>query len=90
LFKLRAFRLKETLDPADNPDGQLVIDVATRFLQFGVPDVITFLLSWCAVSVVGTVIAVGLIKAGKKRQPEADDGSAIETVPVTAPASYDH
>jgi hypothetical protein len=40
--------------------------------------------------VVGTVIAVGLIKAGKKRQPEADDGSAIETVPVTAPASYDH
>lgn len=89
LFKLRAFRLKETLDAADNSDGQLVIDVATRFLQFGVPDVITFLLGWCAVSVVGTVIAVGLIRAGKKRQPEVDDARATEPVPVATPVSYD-
>jgi hypothetical protein len=89
LSKLRHFRLKETLDTADNSDGQLVINVATRFLQFGVPDVITFLLGWCAVSVVGTVIAVGLIRAGKHRQPEADDLPATEAVPVTTPVSYD-
>ncbi|MFJ5295794.1 hypothetical protein ACIQAL_04595 [Pseudomonas sp. NPDC088368] len=50
---------------------------------------ITFLLGWCAVSVVGTVIAVGLIRAGKKRQPEVDDEPATEAVPVATPASYD-
>jgi hypothetical protein len=47
--------------------------MATRFLQFGVPDVITFLLGWCALSLVGTLIAISLIRIGKKRQPDADD-----------------
>jgi len=63
--------------------------MATRFLQFGEPDVITFLLGWCALSLVGTMIAVGLIRAGKKRQPEADNIPINEAVPATAPVTYD-
>ncbi|WP_342652945.1 hypothetical protein [Pseudomonas sp. F3-2] len=32
----------------------------------------TFLMGWCALSAVGTLIALSLIRAGKRRQPEAD------------------
>ncbi|WP_110949157.1 hypothetical protein [Pseudomonas bohemica] len=63
--------------------------MATRFLQFGEPDVITFLLGWCALSLVGTLIAVSLIRAGKRRQPEADNIANNEVVPVTVPVTYD-
>lgn len=46
---------------------------------------ITFLLAWCAVSVVGTLIALALIRAGKRRQPEADDiESPAGLISVTA------
>lgn len=34
---------------------------------------ITFLLSWCALSVVSTIIALAMIRAGKRRQPQAGD-----------------
>lgn len=56
--------------------------LTTRFLQFGEPDVITFLLGWCALSVVGTLLALSLIRTGKRRQPEADDAVLV---PVAAP-----
>ncbi|HXR02175.1 MAG TPA: hypothetical protein VN798_17455 [Pseudomonas sp.] len=60
--------------------------MATRFLMFGEPDVITFLLGWCALSLVGTLIALSLIRSGKRRQPEADTTSAHPVaVNATAP-----
>jgi cytochrome oxidase assembly protein ShyY1 len=33
----------------------------------------TYLLGWCAVSIAATLIALAMIRAGKRRQPEADD-----------------
>jgi hypothetical protein len=62
--------------------------MATRFLQFGEPDVITFLLGWCALSVVGTLIALSLIRAGKRRQPDADI-PAPQSTTVTPAAQYE-
>jgi hypothetical protein len=52
------------------------------------PDVITFLLSWCVLSVIGTLIAVSLIRTGKARQPEADEtqAHALQVAVATAPA----
>jgi len=46
--------------------------------------VITFLLGWCALSVIGTLLAVTLIRTGKQRQPEADSVVAQEVVVTTA------
>jgi hypothetical protein len=60
--------------------------MATRFLQFGEPDVITFLLGWCVLSVIGTLIALSMIRTGKRRQPEADSTTAHDTpIAVTVP-----
>jgi hypothetical protein len=58
--------------------------MATRFLQFGEPDVITFLLGWCVLSVIGTLIALSLIRTGKRRQPDADS-LATQEAPVAVP-----
>jgi hypothetical protein len=58
--------------------------MATRFLQFGEPDVITFLLGWCVLSVIGTLIALSLIRTGKQRQPEADSLQAQEGAVTSA------
>jgi len=59
--------------------------MAARFMQFGEPDVITFLLGWCVLSVIGTVIALSLIRSGKRRQPEADHPAVHDTtVPANA------
>jgi hypothetical protein len=33
----------------------------------------SFLLAWCAVSAVGTMIALAMVRTGKSRQPEADE-----------------
>ncbi|WP_167362068.1 hypothetical protein [Pseudomonas abietaniphila] len=33
---------------------------------------ITFLLGWCVLSVIGTLLALSLIRTGKARQPDAD------------------
>lgn len=33
---------------------------------------ITFLLTWCVLSVVATLIALAMIRTGKRRHPEAD------------------
>jgi len=54
-------------------------------VQFGDPDVITFILAWCALSLVGTLFAVSLIRMGKKRQPEADGTAAREVVTPPIP-----
>jgi hypothetical protein len=56
---------------------------APRFLQFGEPDVMTFLMGWCALSAVGTLIALSLIRAGKRRQPEADQIAQPQVVVAT-------
>jgi hypothetical protein len=61
--------------------------MATRFLQFGEPDVITFLFGWCVLSVIGTLIALSLIRTGKQRQPEADSAPVPE-VAVTSATPY--
>lgn len=45
---------------------------------------ITFLLSWCAVSVVATLIALAMIRAGKRRQPHADDFDMQVNYPFAA------
>jgi hypothetical protein len=43
----------------------------------------TFLLAWCAVSAVGTSVALAMIRTGKNRQPDVDDTVAGQTpVPV--------
>ncbi len=49
---------------------------------------ITFLLGWCVLSVIGTLIALSLIRTGKARQPDADEtqASALQVAVVTAPA----
>ncbi|MFJ3486174.1 hypothetical protein ACIPL1_22650 [Pseudomonas sp. NPDC090202] len=41
---------------------------------------ITFLLGWCALSLIGTLLALSLIRTGKRRQPEADDGEMAPVV----------
>ncbi len=46
---------------------------------------ITFILTWCALSLVGTLFAVSLIRMGKKRQPEADGTPAPEAVTAAIP-----
>jgi hypothetical protein len=61
--------------------------MATRFLQFGEPDVITFLLGWCVLSVIGTLIALSLIRTGKQRQPEADSAPVPEVAVTSATPS---
>jgi len=44
---------------------------------------ISFLLVWLALSAVGTLIALALIRTGKTRQPDADDTITGQTpVPV--------
>lgn len=44
---------------------------------------ISFLLGWLALSAVGTLIALALIRTGKTRQPDADDTMTGQTpVPV--------
>ena len=40
---------------------------------------ITFLLGWCVLSVIGTLIALSMIRTGKRRQPEADSTTAHDT-----------
>jgi hypothetical protein len=50
--------------------------MTTRLMQFGEPDVITFLLGWCVLSVIGTLFALSLIRTGKRRQPDADHTAA--------------
>lgn len=40
----------------------------------------TFLLGWCALSAVGTLIALSLIRVGKRRQPEADQTAQPQVV----------
>lgn len=47
--------------------------MTTRFMPFGEPHVITFLLAWCALSVVATLVALAMIRSGKRRHPQADD-----------------
>jgi hypothetical protein len=49
--------------------------------------VITFLLGWCVLSVIGTLIALSLIRTGKQRQPEADSAPVPE-VAVTSATPY--
>jgi hypothetical protein len=49
--------------------------------------VITFLLGWCVLSVIGTLIALSLIKTGKARQPEADQTQAPALQIAVAAAS---
>jgi hypothetical protein len=58
--------------------------MTTRFMQFGEPDVITFLLGWCVLSVIGTLIALSLIRTGKRRQPEADHPVPHDTAVTSA------
>jgi hypothetical protein len=42
-----------------------------------------FLLAWCAISAVGTSLALAMIRTGKNRQPDADDAvSGQIPVPV--------
>jgi hypothetical protein len=50
--------------------------------------VITFLLGWCVLSVIGTLIAVSLIRTGKARQPDADQtqAPALQVAVAAAPA----
>ncbi len=44
---------------------------------------ISFLLGWLALSAVGTLIALAMIRIGKTRQPDADDTMTGQTpVPV--------
>ncbi|QSB18710.1 hypothetical protein JN403_19935 [Pseudomonas sp. 15A4] len=44
---------------------------------------ISFLLGWLALSAVGTLIALAMIRTGKSRQPDADDTVRGQTpVPV--------
>ena len=44
---------------------------------------ISFLLGWLALSAVGTLIALTMIRTGKSRQPDADDTVRGQTpVPV--------
>lgn len=44
---------------------------------------ISFLLGWSALSTVGTMVALAMIRTGKMRQPDADDTVASQTpVPV--------
>lgn len=44
---------------------------------------ISFLLGWLALSAVGTLIALEMIRTGKTRQPDADDTMTGQTpVPV--------
>lgn len=44
---------------------------------------ISFLLGWLALSAVGTLIALAMIRIGKARQPDADDTVTGQTpVPV--------
>ncbi|MDD1966095.1 hypothetical protein ACIPO9_10545 [Pseudomonas sp. NPDC090203] len=45
---------------------------------------ITFLLGWCVLSVIGTLIALSLIRTGKRRQPDADS-LATQEAPVAVP-----
>ncbi|RAU45452.1 hypothetical protein DBP26_013550 [Pseudomonas sp. RIT409] len=59
----------------------------TRFMQFGEPDVITFILAWCALSLMGTLFALSLIKMGKRRQPDAED---LSTRTRVARSTYKH
>jgi hypothetical protein len=40
--------------------------------------VITFLLAWCALSIVATFIALAMIRTGKRRHPEADDSELAD------------
>jgi hypothetical protein len=49
--------------------------------------VITFLLGWCVLSVIGTLIALSLIRTGKQRQPEADS-APVQEVAVTSATPY--
>jgi hypothetical protein len=43
----------------------------------------SFLMGWLALSAVGTLIALAMIRTGKARQPDADDTVAGKTpVPV--------
>ena len=48
---------------------------------------IIFILAWCGLSLVGTLFALSLIRAGKKRQPEADD---LQPEAVAVPAARKH
>lgn len=44
---------------------------------------ISFLLGWLALSAVGSLIALAMIRTGKTRQPDADDTMTGQTpVPV--------
>jgi hypothetical protein len=49
--------------------------------------VVTFLLAWFAVSVVGTLIALAVIRSGKRRQPEPDDVEVLVPHSHTPPAA---
>jgi cation transporter-like permease len=56
-------------------------------LWFGESNVVTFLLAWFAVSVVGTLIALAVIRSGKRRQPEPDDVEVLVPHSHTPPAA---
>jgi hypothetical protein len=63
--------MKSSCRPIDS-DGELVIFHGNPIFAVRRPDVITFLLGWCVLSVIGTLIALSLIRTGKARQPDAD------------------
>ncbi|MDH0744812.1 hypothetical protein N5D61_00400 [Pseudomonas sp. GD03842] len=48
---------------------------------------ITFILAWCALSLMGTLFALSLIKMGKRRQPDAED---LSTRTRVARSTYKH
>lgn len=70
--RLSGLSVQARRTPVDRLGDGCHVPVATRYVQFGEPIVMTYLLAWCAVSVIGTWIALALIKTGKRREPEAD------------------
>jgi hypothetical protein len=88
LFKLRDFRPHVIFIMADRFGWRACHFRGNPIFAVRRPDVITFLLGWCVLSVIGTLIALSLIRTGKARQPDADEtqASALQVAVVTAPA----
>jgi len=80
-------RPQDVFNPADRFGWRACLFRGNPIVQFGEPDVIIFILAWCGLSLVGTLFALSLIRAGKKRQPEADD---LQPEAVAVPAARKH
>lgn len=79
------FRPQDAVNSADRFGWNACLFMGNPIVQFGEPDVITFILAWCALSLIGTLFALSLIRTGKTRQPEADD---VQAEPVAMPVTF--